>query len=279
MSSVVSPTIPLRHGAALPAVGLGTWPMDDNTAERVVPLAVDLGYRLFDTAENYRNERGVGAGLRAAGVPRDHVFVTTKFNAKWHGRDLARQALEASLERLGIDYVDLLLIHWPNPAQDRYVEAWQGVLELRAAGRVRAAGVSNFTPAQLDRLATETGELPELNQIQLCPTMVRTDEVGYHVAAGIVTQTWSPLGRADADLLAAKPVVEAAERHGRTPGQIVLRWHVQQGYSTVPKSADPERLAQNLALFDFALSDEEMQAINALDRGGEGVVDPHEFGH
>ena len=279
MSHVVSPTVPLRHGSAVPALGLGTWPMDDNTAERVVPLAVDLGYRLFDTAENYRNERGVGAGLRAAGVPRDHLFVTTKFNAKWHGRDLARQALEDSLERLGIDYVDLLLVHWPNPAQDRYVEAWQGVLDLRATGRVRAAGVSNFTPTHLDRLATETGELPELNQIQLCPTAVRSETVAYHAEHGIVTQSWSPLGRADAALLAADAVVEAARRHDRTPGQIVLRWHVQQGYSTVPKSSDPQRLAQNLAVFDFALTDDEMQAIGALDRGGEGVVDPHEFGH
>lgn len=279
MPLVPCPTVPLPGGAAVPAVGLGTWPMDDATAERVVPLAVELGYRLFDTAENYQNERGVGAGLRAAGVPRDHLFVTTKFNARWHGRDLARQALEASLDRLGVDYVDLLLIHWPNPGQDRYVEAWQGVLDLRAAGRVRAAGVSNFTPAHLERLLAETGELPELNQIQLSPAAVRAAPVAYHAAHGIVTQSWSPLGRGDRGLLGSEPVVRAAQRLGRTPGQIVLRWHVQQGFSAVPKSSDPERLAQNLDLFDFTLTDDEMAALSDLDRGDADVVDPLEFGH
>jgi 2,5-diketo-D-gluconate reductase A len=279
MSIAVSPAIPLRHGATVPVLGLGTWPMDDATAERVVPVAVELGYRLFDTAENYRNERGVGAGLRAAGVPRDHLFVTTKFNARWHGRDLARQALEGSLDRLGVDYVDLLLIHWPNPGQGRYVEAWQGLLDLRATGRVRAAGVSNFTPAHLDRLLAETGELPELNQIQLCPTAGREVPLAYHREHGIVTQSWSPLGRADAGLLGAQAVLRAAERHGRTPAQVVLRWHVQQGLSTVPKSSDPQRLAQNIDIFDFALTDDEMHAISALDRGEGGVVDPDGFGH
>jgi 2,5-diketo-D-gluconate reductase A len=273
------PTLPLSGGAEIPLVGLGTWPMDDATAARVVPEALELGYRLIDTAENYENERGVGEGLRASGVPRDQVFVTTKFNVRWHGRDLVARALEESLDRLKLDQVDLLLVHWPNPSVDRYVDAWRGVLDLRAAGRIRAAGVSNFTPAQLGRLLAETGELPELNQIQLSPITVRAAETAFHAEHGVVTQSWSPLGRADAGLLRAAPVVDAARRLGVTPAQVVLRWHVQQGLSVVPKSQDPRRLAQNLALFGIVLTDEEMASISALDRGGEGLTDPMTFGH
>jgi 2,5-diketo-D-gluconate reductase A len=279
VTAVASPTIPLRAGAAIPALGLGTWPMDDGTAARVVAEAIELGYRLVDTAENYENERGVGKGVRASGVPREQVFVTTKFNVRWHGRDLAAQALDASLDRLGLEYVDLLLVHWPNPWVDRYVDAWRGVLDLRAAGRIRAAGVSNFTPEQLARLLDETGELPELNQIQLSPLGVRSAERAFHAEHGIVTQSWSPLGRADAGLLSAVPIVDAARRLGATAARVVLRWHVQQGLSAVPKSQDPRRLAENLDVFGIALTDEETAAISALDRGDEELVDPSTFGH
>jgi 2,5-diketo-D-gluconate reductase A len=279
MSLPGAPTIPLRAGAAIPAVGLSTWPMDDATAARVVPTAIALGYRLIDTAENYGNETGVGKGLRAAGVPRDEVFVTTKFNVRWHRRNLVASALDGSLDRLGLDHVDLLLVHWPNPSLDRYVDAWRGVLDLRAAGRIRAAGVSNFTPDHLRRLLAETGELPELNQIELNPFSVRRAERDFHAEHGIVTQSWSPLGRADAGLLSSRPVVDAARRLGVAPARIVLRWHVQQGLSAIPKSQDPQRLAENLDVFGFALTDAETASISSLDRGGEGLTDPLTFGH
>ena len=269
----LSPTVPLRAGTRLPAIGLGTGGLDDATATRAVATALEGGYRLVDTAESYRNERGVGEGLRASGVPRDDVLVTTKLTSAWHGRDLARQGLEGCLERLGLDHVDLLLVHWPNPGQGRYVEAWEGLLGLREAGLIRAAGVSNFLPAHLERLQRETGELPEVNQIQLCPTALRPVEVTFHRAHGIVTQSWSPLGKGAGGLLGAPAVTAAAARLGVTPGQVVLRWHVQQGICTVPMSRDAGRIAQNLDVFGFDLSDAELAALDALDGTGREILD------
>jgi 2,5-diketo-D-gluconate reductase A len=269
----------LRHGAKLPALGLGTWPLDDRAAERVVAEAVGLGYRLIDTAENYGNERGVGAGLRAAGVAREDVFVTTKLNVRWHGRELVREALAGSLERLRTDYVDLLLIHWPNPAQDRYVDAWRGLVDLLGEGRLRAIGVSNFTPAHLERLRLETGTLPDVNQIELNPTAIRTVHRAYHRAHGIATQCWGPLGGRGAAVLREPAIIAIAERLGRTPAQVVLRWHIDLGLSAVPKSADPRRLAENLGCVDVVLGDDDLAAISALDRGEAGLLDPATFGH
>jgi len=268
-----SPTVPLPAGTALPVIGLGTGGLDDDAAASTVATAVEQGYRLVDTAESYGNERGVGLALRRSGVPREQLLVATKFSSPWHGRDLVARALDASLERLGLDYVDLLLVHWPNPRQDRYVEAWQGLLDLRAAGRIRAAGVSNFTPAHLERLRRETGQLPEVNQIQLCPTALRPDLVAFHRRHGIVTQTWSPLGRGATGLLAAPAVTAAAGRLGVTPGQVVLRWHVQQGLCAVPLSRDPQRMRDNLDVFGFALTPEEMAALDALDGTGREILD------
>ncbi|OZI49327.1 aldo/keto reductase [Bordetella genomosp. 4] len=277
MSNNIAPTIALRNGVAMPQLGLGTWPMDDAEATRAVASALRMGYRLIDTAENYRNETGVGAGIRASGITRDQIFVTTKFNREWHSIEGPRQACEASLKRLGLEYIDLLLIHWPNPKQDRYVEAFEGLTRLLEIGLVRAIGTSNFTVPHLQRLLDQ-GLAPHVNQIQLDPYHLRSDIVALHQTHGIVTETWSPIGRGG-DMLADPAIAAVAKRHGRTPAQIVLRWHIQHGFVPAPKSSDPARQAQNLNVFDFQLSDDEVAALNALDRPDPNMLDAERFGH
>jgi 2,5-diketo-D-gluconate reductase A len=272
------PNVTLANGIEMPALGLGTSPMGDGQAEAIVAAALQAGYRLIDTAENYRNEAGVGRGIRASGVDRDEVFVTTKFNERWHGEAEAQQAFANSAERLGLDRIDLLLIHWPNPRKDRYVEAWRGLLRLLEDGKVRAIGVSNFKPAHLDRLLGETGVAPHVNQIELDPTHSRPEERAYHAAHGIVTESWSPIG-AGGDLLADPTIVDLARRRSKTPAQIVLRWHVQLGLIPIPKTSKPERLAENKDVFDFELDAAEMDELASLDRGDEGVTDADRFGH
>jgi 2,5-diketo-D-gluconate reductase A len=260
----------------MPRVGLGTSPLNDTDAERAVSTALELGYRLIDTAENYRNEVGVGRALK--GVPRDEVFVTSKFNKRWHSVDGARTAFEASAEKLGLEYLDLLLIHWPNPAQDRYVDAWRGLIALREAGLVRAIGTSNFKPAHLQRLIDETGVAPEVNQVQLSPVWSKATEREFHARHGIVTEAWSPLGKGT-ELLSHPAVLEIAKKYGRTPGQVVLRWETQQDVVPIPKSADRGRLAENLAVFDFDLSDTELEAMAALDGTAKPPADADRSGH
>jgi 2,5-diketo-D-gluconate reductase A len=260
----------------MPRLGLGTSPMNDADAERVVSQALEVGYRLIDTAENYRNENGVGRALK--GAPRDEVFVTSKFNKRWHSVDGARTAFEASAEKLGVDYLDLLLIHWPNPDQDRYVDAWQGLIALREAGLVRAIGTSNFKPTHLQRLIDETGVAPEVNQVQLSPVWAKPAEREFHAQHGIVTEAWSPLGKGT-DLLDHPAVREIAEAHGRTPGQVVLRWETQQGVVPIPKSANRDRLEQNLAVFDFDLTDAQLAALTALDGTARPAADSDRSGH
>lgn len=272
-----APTVTLANGVEMPRLGLGTWPMNDAEAAVAVAGALRMGYRLIDTAENYENERGVGEGIRASGISRAEVFVTTKFNRKWHSVEGARQACEASLARLGLDYIDLLLVHWPNPDQDRYVDAYQGLVRLLEAGLVRSIGTSNFKPAHLQRLF-DLGLVPHVNQIQLDPYHLRNDLVAIHRAKGIVTETWSPIGRGN-QMLADPAITAAAERLGRTAAQVVLRWHVQQGFIPTPKSADPVRQAQNLDVFGFTLSEAEMAAIGALDRPDPTMFDADSFGH
>jgi 2,5-diketo-D-gluconate reductase A len=279
MTPATAPTVTLRHGAEMPRLGLGTWPMDDGVAEEVVAAAIGLGYRLVDTAENYGNERGVGRGLKASGVPRAELFVTTKFNKRWHGVELAAEACERSADRLGLEYIDLLLIHWPNPQQDRYVQAWQGLARLLGDGRLRAVGTSNFKPAHLDRVIAETGVVPDVNQVQLSPTVTRESARAYHARHGIVTQSWSPIGGHGNDVLREPVVVEMAKRHGRTPAQVVLRWHIDLGLAAIPKSSDPVRLRHNLDIFDFSLPTEDVAAISALDRGDAAGADSDAFGH
>ena len=277
MTITPAPTLTLANGVNMPLLGLGTWPMNDAEAAVAVANALDMGYRLVDTAENYENERGVGEGIRKSGVSRADVFVTTKFNRKWHSVDGAREACEASLARMGLDYIDLLLVHWPNPDQDRFVEAYQGLVRLLDAGLVRAIGTSNFKPAHLQRLF-DLGLVPHLNQIQLDPYHLRNDLVDIHRAKGIATGAWRPLGCGNAML--ADPLITAvAERHGRTTAQVILRWLTQQGFVATPKSADPLRQAQNLDIFGFTLSADEMAVLGTLDRPDPGMLDADVFGH
>lgn len=273
----LAPLVELGGGVQMPQLGLGTWPMTDGEAERVIPQAIAIGYRLIDTAENYENEQGVGAGIRAAGIDRSQLFITTKFNRRGHSIEGARSACEHSLRRLGVDYLDLLLIHWPNPDQDRYVEAFEGLVRLKEAGLVRAIGTSNFKPAHLQRLF-DLGLCPQLNQIQLDPYHRRDDLVAIHRARGIVTESWRPLGMGK-QMLDDPAIVRIARAHQRTPAQILLRWQVQQGFVTCPKSSQPVRQAENLAIFDFSLADEEMQALDGLDRPDPEMFDADEFGH
>jgi len=271
-------TLTLAGGASIPVLGLGTWPMSDDEAETSVARAIALGYRLFDTAYQYGNEIGVGRGVRVGGLPRKQVFVTTKLNGEWHGVDGAREALHASLDRLGFDYVDLYLIHWPMPRQDRYVQAWESLLKLREEGLARAVGVSNFKPAHIDRLLEATGIAPEVNQVELNPTVTRAALRAYDAGRGIATQSWSPLGQGGA-LLAHPEVARLAARHDKTPAQIVLRWHMELGLAAVPKSSSPERMAANIAIFDFRLTGDEVAALSSLDRGESAAVDSDVVGH
>jgi 2,5-diketo-D-gluconate reductase A len=244
----------------------------------IVDRALRMGYRLLDTSEQYGNEGAVGEGLRRSGVPRADVWVTTKLNVRWHGRALALQGLREGLARLGLEQVDLALVHWPNPWLDRYVDAWRGLLDARDAGLARHVGVSNFTPAHLERLVAETGEAPFLDQIELDPTLPRRAERAWHAAHGIVTQAWSPLGRAG-PVLRSPVVAGIARRHGVAPAQVVLRWHVQQGVRVVVGAADERELREDLDVLGFALTPDELAALDALDEGRAPARDPETHGH
>jgi diketogulonate reductase-like aldo/keto reductase len=268
------PTYTLNDGTTIPAVGLGTWPMSDEEAERAVAGALETGYRLVDTATNYRNESGVGLGITRSGIPREEVVVTTKLPGRHHGHEETLASFEESRRRLGLEYVDLYLIHWPLPRVDKYVDSWRAMIRLREDGLVRSIGVSNFTAEHIERLEKETGVLPSVNQIELHPLFPQEQLRAFHGAKGIVTESWSPLGRGSS-LLEDPSVVYVAEAHGVTPGQVVLRWHTQLGALPIPKSSDPERQRQNLDIFAFELDADQMAAVT--DRahrrlGGDPVV-------
>ncbi|WLW57867.1 aldo/keto reductase [Streptomyces sp. YU58] len=254
------PTHPLNDGTRLPGLGLGTWPMDDTQAEQAVRGALDLGYRLVDTATNYRNETGVGRGVAGSEVPREEIVVTTKLPGRHHGYEETLASFEDSRARLGLEYVDLYLIHWPLPRVDKYVDSWKAMIKLREDGLVRSIGVSNFTAAHIERLEKETGVLPSVNQIELHPLLPQDDLRAYHADKGIVTESWSPLGRG-ADLLRDPAVRRVADAHGVTPGQVILRWHLQLGAVPIPKSGDPERQRANLDVFGFELDQAQVTAI------------------
>lgn len=275
------PAIPLNTGASIPQVGLGTWPLDDAQAADAVAAGIDAGYRHIDTATKYGNEAGVGEGIRRSGIPRDELFVTTKLDGQFQGGDRAVGGLHAALDRLGTDYVDLLLIHWPLPARDEYVATWRTFETLHADGLARAIGVSNFKPAHLDRLAVEASVVPAVNQIQISPAIPRLEQRAYDDAHGIVTQSWSPLGGGSGvrSLLASPVVVDVAERLDRTPAQVVLRWHVQQGLVVIPKSSDPQRMRENLDLFSFDLSADDLASLETLDEGPDAGVNSDRTGH
>ncbi|WP_260923299.1 aldo/keto reductase [Novosphingobium sp. 9] len=272
-----APVQRLNNGVEIPRLGLGTWPMEDAEAENAVRTAIEAGYRLIDTAENYRNEQSVGEGIRTSGVPREDIFVTTKFNREWHSVEGVQEACKASLKRLGLDYIDLLLIHWPNPDQDRYVAAYEGMERLREQGLVRALGTSNFKIPHLEKLLA-AGHVPQLNQIQLDPYRRRDDIVAFHEGNGIATETWSPIGRGDS-LLGDPAITAIAQAHDRTPAQIVLRWHIQSSYLPVPKSGNPQRQIENLDVFEFELKDDEMETLNGLGQPDAEIVDADSFGH
>jgi 2,5-diketo-D-gluconate reductase A len=275
------PAIPLNTGATIPQVGLGTWPLDNAQAADTVVAAIEVGYRHVDTATRYGNEAGVGDGIHRSAIARGELFVTTKLDGEFQGGDRAIDGLRAALDRLGTSYVDLLLIHWPLPGRDEYVSTWRTFERLQADGLTRAIGVSNFKPAHLDRLAAETSVVPAVNQIQLSPAITRLEQRAYNAAHGIVTQSWGPLGgeRGAGSLLAEPAIVDIATRLDRTPAQVVLRWHVQQGLVVIPKSTDPQRLAHNLDVFSFDLSSDDMAALATLDQGPDAGVDSDTTGH
>ena len=275
----LAPLIELNDGNRIPQLGLGTWPLDDEQVAAAVVQAVEAGYRHIDTAVKYGNERGVGNGIRASVVDRSELFITTKLDGEFQGHDRAVAGLEGSLKRLGLDYVDLLLIHWPLPGRDQYVSTWQTFERLQAEGKVRSIGVSNFKPAHLERLMAETDVVPAVNQIQLSPAITRTAEREFHARHGIVTESYSPLGGSGADLLSAPVLSQLAEKHGKTPGQLVLRWHIQNGLVTIPKTASPERMAENLDVFDFALDPQDLAELSVLDEGPGAGNDSDKTGH
>jgi len=278
MTTTETPRVALSGGTSMPVLGFGTWPMRNAEAELAVTGAVNIGYRLIDTAFAYGNERGVGNGLAASEIPRDEVFVTTKFNREWHGVTKVRESVEGSLKKLKLDYLDLLLMHWPNPAHGKYVDAWEGMLQLREDGLIKAAGTSNFKPAHIDQMLAATSQAPEVNQIELSPLVTRTGPREYHARHNIVTQSWSPLGAGN-ELLTLPVVQDISKRHNKSAAQVVLRWHVQSGLSTIPKTSTPARMRENFDIFDFELADTDMKALDSLDEGESAATDSDEFGH
>ena len=273
-----APTIPLNDGNHIPQIGFGTSPLNDQKVVPAILAALEAGYRHIDTAYRYNNEKGVGQGIRESGIPREELFVTTKLDGQFQGEDRAIGGLEESLRRLGMEYVDLLLIHWPLPQRDQYVSTWKTFETLLAAGKTRSIGLSNFKPAHIDRLLAETSVRPAVNQIQLNPRITRPEQRAYDSEQGIVTEAWSPLGAGN-ELLQEPTLVSLAEKYGKTPAQVVLRWHIELGNVTIPRSANPRRIAENINIFDFTLTDDEVAVISALDTGAEPRVDSDLSGH
>jgi len=271
-SALDVPKIPLSDGAEIPQMGFGVFQIPPEETVEATLLAFESGYRHIDTARAYNNEREVGQAVRDSGLSREEVFVTTKCFNDDHGYDAARAAFAASQERLGLEFVDLYLIHWPVPSKDLYVETWQAFIELQKEGGIRSIGVSNFQPNHLERIVAETGVTPSVNQIELHPHLQQPELRRVHEERGIVTEAWSPL--AQGQVLDEPEIVRIAEAHGKSPGQVVLRWHVQLGNVVFPKSITPERIRANIDIFDFALSEAEMAAIERLDRGKRIGPDP-----
>jgi len=256
-------TYTLRDGLTLPKVGFGTYNLNGAHGVNVIDSAIDRGYRLLDTAFNYENEGAVGEAVRRSSVPRSELLISSKLPGRHHDYHAAINTIQESLYRAGLDYYDLYLIHWPNPKEDHYVEAWQALIDAQKFGLVRSIGVSNFLPAHLDRLAKETGVLPVINQIELHPYFNQQTQREYDAAHGILTQDWSPLGRA-VELLQNPTLKQIAAEYGKNVGQLILRWELQLGTLPIPKSSTPTRQAGNLDLFDFEISAADMATINGL---------------
>jgi 2,5-diketo-D-gluconate reductase A len=271
----VIPSLTLNDGVEIPQLGFGVFQVPREETQRVVEEALAAGYRHIDTAAAYRNEKGVGAAISASGIPRDEVFVTTKLWNEQQGFDSALEAVEKSLGRLGMDRLDLYLIHWPAPTQGLFVETWKAFERIRDEGRSRSIGVSNFRIEDLERLGRETETVPSVNQVELHPRFHQTGLRAWHAERGIATEAWSPLGQGA--LLGEPAIVEIAERHGRTPAQAILRWHLQLGNVVIPKSATPERIRENAEVFDFELGEDEISAIAEIDTDRRSGPDPATF--
>jgi 2,5-diketo-D-gluconate reductase A len=274
MSTV--PTVTLENGVEIPQLGLGVWQVEDEIVSDVVRAAFDSGYRHIDTAAIYGNEEGVGRAIAASGLPRDEVFLTTKLWNSDQGYDSTLKAFDASLHRLGLDYVDLYLIHWQSLKRDKYVDTWKAFEQLYADKRVRAIGVSNFHVPALQRLFEETDLRPAVNQIELHPALPQDELRAFNAENDIVTEAWSPL--AQGGLLSEPTLKRLAEKHGKSPAQVVIRWHLQLGNVVIPKSKTPARIAENIDVFDFTLDNEDMAAIADLETGQRTGGDPDTFG-
>ena len=255
--------IKLNDATSIPQLGLGVWQVAPDITAKVVGWGIEAGYRLIDTAEGYRNEEGVGEAIRQASVPRSELYITSKLRNGAHRRDDALSAFDETMEKLGVEQLDLFLIHWPLPGQDRYVEAWKTLIEIRDAGRVKSIGVSNFNPDHLERIIGETGVTPVVNQIELHPRFQQRDKRDFHSRHGIRIESWSPLG--SGKLLEAPIIGAVAGKHGKTIAQTIIRWHLQQGLIVIPKSVNRDRIVANFDVFDFDLDAEDFKAIDGLD--------------
>lgn len=277
MTSAASkiPNVKLQDDVLIPQLGFGVFQVPPEDTAEVTTRALMAGYRHIDTAASYRNEGGVGQAILAAGVDRHKIFVTTKCFNDDHGYEQATQALKASLDRLALDYVDLYLIHWPVPAHDKYVETWKAFIELQAQGLARSIGVSNFQPSHLERVIKETGVTPVVNQVELHPRFQQAGLRQTHAELGIKTEAWSPL--AQGRVLNGPSVKQIADAHNKTPGQVVIRWHLQIGNIVIPKSVTPARIVENIDVFDFSLTEKQMASIGALDAGERIGPDPDTF--
>ncbi|TGT74641.1 aldo/keto reductase [bacterium M00.F.Ca.ET.159.01.1.1] len=253
----------LNDGSTVPQIGLGVWQVEPSITAKVVRWGIEAGYRLIDTAEGYRNEEGVGEAIRAAGVPRSELFITSKLRNGAHQRDAALRAFDDTMQKLGIDRIDLFLIHWPVPAQNKYLEAWKTLVELQKAGRIKSVGVSNFNQDHLERIIGETGVTPVVNQIELHPRFQQRDKRDFHRKHNIHIESWSPLG---SGRLLADPMLEKlAKKHGKSVAQVIIRWHLQEGLIVIPKSIHQERIAGNFDVFGFELDADDMQTIRGMD--------------
>ncbi|CAG7653196.1 aldo/keto reductase [Actinacidiphila bryophytorum] len=271
------PTITLNNGVEMPRLGFGVWQVPDDEATAAVATALEAGYRSIDTAALYANEEGTGRALAASGLPRGELFVTTKLWNSDQGYDPALRAFDRSLDKLGLDYVDLYLIHWPQPRRDAYTETWRALERIAADGRARAVGVSNFQPGHLRRLVDGSELVPAVNQIEVHPQLAQAELRALHAELGIATEAWSPLGQGKG-LLDNPVIAKVAARHGRTPAQVVLRWHLQLGNVVIPKSVTPSRIRENIDVFGFELTTDDLADLAALDDGTRLGPDPDHFG-